>query len=115
MAQQGHELMSMAELPGLGRYVQARRHDLDLRYDELATRIGVNVAWLYWLEDDVLPAIELSMLVQLAIALEVDQAILMHYAHLPPDHTVLDQRQIDVSGPGGQRPAMARDVAAEGE
>ena len=75
--------MSTVDLPGLGRYVHDGRRDLDLRYDDVASRLGKDVAWVYWIEDDVLPAIELDMLVRLAVALEVDQAIMMHQARLP--------------------------------
>jgi transcriptional regulator with XRE-family HTH domain len=114
MDQQGHDMMRMAELPGLGRYVQERRRDLDLRYDELAARLGADVAWVYWLEDDVLAAIELDMLVRLAVALEVDQAIMMHHARLPPHHTGSgrlpheskpDDRIIPIAGEMGQESA----------
>jgi transcriptional regulator with XRE-family HTH domain len=78
-----NDLISITDLPGLGDYVAARRHQLNLRSDELAARLDMEVAWLWALEDGALPGIEPGMLVQLAVALEVDQAILMHHAHLP--------------------------------
>jgi transcriptional regulator with XRE-family HTH domain len=83
MGQQGNDLISIAELPGLGDYVAARRHAMNLRYDELADRLGAEPAWVYALEDGALPGLTPGVLVRLAIALEVDQAILMHNAHEP--------------------------------
>jgi transcriptional regulator with XRE-family HTH domain len=83
MGQQGNDLISIADLPGLGDYVAARRYAMNLRYDALASRLGTPVAWVWALEDGALPGIAPGMLVELAVALEVDQAILMHYAHLP--------------------------------
>jgi transcriptional regulator with XRE-family HTH domain len=87
MDQQGNDLISITDLPGLGRYVATRRHDLNLRYDELADRLGAEPAWVYALEDSALPGITPGVLVRLAIALEVDHAILLRLARLPaPDH-----------------------------
>ena len=85
MGDLGHDVISMAEFPGLGRYVHARRPEVYLQYDQLADRLGTEVRWLFALEDGELPGIEPAMLVRLAVALEVDQAILMHHARLPHD------------------------------
>lgn len=83
MGQQGNDLISIADLPGLGDYVAARRYAMNLRYDELAARLGTEVAWVWALEDGALPGVTPGMLVELAVALKVDQTILMHHAHLP--------------------------------
>jgi hypothetical protein len=83
MGDPGHDVINMTELPGLSRYVFARRVEMYLPYDQLAARLGTDVTWLFAVEDGTLPGIEPAMLVRLAVSLEVDQAILMHHARLP--------------------------------
>jgi transcriptional regulator with XRE-family HTH domain len=83
VGEQGHDMISIAELPGLAGYVQARRVEMYLTYAQLAERLSTDLKWLFRLEDGELPAISPAMLVRLAVALEVDQAILMHHARLP--------------------------------
>jgi hypothetical protein len=83
VGEQGHDMISIVELPGLAGYVHSRRVEMYLPYAQLAERVGTDLKWLFALEDGKLPGIEPAMLVRLAVALEVDQAILMHHARLP--------------------------------
>jgi hypothetical protein len=111
--EQGHHMMSMGELPGLPGYVQARRVEVYLPYDQLAARLGTDVKWLFALEDGRLPGIEFGMLVRLAVALEVDQAILMHHARMPGHLTSRDPSGhlgAPVPGLDGQLGSITEDV-----